>query len=112
VGQPSLATALVARRAVVPSSRLDLQNAELRPLIDRFYRGSTRDAHDRVKLLAGLASARGWDLHLYDAKNVEGQAVSILAERADDVLHSPRATLGPPWAKNHRMALAATIVAS
>ena len=63
------------------------------------------------QVLAELARARGWDVHLYDAKNVEGQAVSILAERADDVLHGPRATLGPPWAKDHRMALAATIVA-
>jgi hypothetical protein len=63
------------------------------------------------QVLAELARARGWDLHLYDARNVEGQAAGILAERADDVLHGPRATLGPPWAKDHRMALAATIVA-
>ena len=64
------------------------------------------------QVLAELARARGWDVHLYDAKNVEGQALSILAERADDVLHGPRATLGPPWSKDHRMALAATVVAS
>ena len=63
------------------------------------------------QVLAELARARGWDVHLYDAKNVEDQAVGILAERADEVLHGPRATLGPPWAKDHRMALAATIVA-
>jgi hypothetical protein len=63
------------------------------------------------QVLAELARARGWDVHLYDAKNVEGQAASILAERAHDVLHGPRATLGSPWAKDHRMALAATIVA-
>ena len=31
--------------------------------------------------------------------------------RADEVLHGPRATLGPPWTKDHRIALAATIVA-
>jgi hypothetical protein len=35
----------------------------------------------------------------------------MLAERADDVLLGLRATLGPPWTKDHRMALAATIVA-
>ena len=64
------------------------------------------------QVLAELARARGWDVRLYDAKNVEGQAVSILAERADDVLHGPRATLGPPWAKDHRMALAACILGS
>jgi len=27
------------------------------------------------------------------------------------VLHRPRATLGPPWTRDHRIALAATIVA-
>jgi hypothetical protein len=64
------------------------------------------------QVLADVAGARGWDVHLYDAKNVEGRAVSILAERADDVLHGPRAELGPPWAKDHRMALAATILAN
>jgi hypothetical protein len=63
------------------------------------------------QVLAEIARARGWDVHLYDAKIVERQAVCILAEQADEVLHGPRATLGPPWAKDHRIALAATIVA-
>ena len=63
------------------------------------------------QVLAELARARGWDVHFYDAKDVEAEAAGILAERADEVLHGPRATLGPPWAKDHRMALAATIVA-
>jgi hypothetical protein len=42
--------------------------------------------------------------------NVETRAVSKLAERADEILLGPR--VGPPWAKDHRMALAATIVAA
>ncbi len=62
------------------------------------------------QVLAELAHARGWVVHLYQAKDVIGQAVGMLADRADDVLHGPRATLGPPWAKDHRVALAATIV--
>ena len=61
--------------------------------------------------LAELAHARDWDVHLYDAKAVEDQAVRVLAERADEVLHGPRAAMGPPWTKDHRVALAATIVA-
>ena len=61
--------------------------------------------------LAELAHARGWDVHLYDAKAVIGQAVARLGERADAVLEGPRSTLGPPWTKDHRMALAATVVA-
>ena len=63
------------------------------------------------EVLAELARARGWDVHLFDAKDVEGRAASRLTARADEVLHGPRATLGPPWAKDHRIALAATIVA-
>jgi hypothetical protein len=49
--------------------------------------------------LAELAHARGWEVHLYDAKAVVTQAGGGLAE------------LAPPWTKDHRVALAATIVA-
>jgi hypothetical protein len=63
------------------------------------------------QVLAEQARARGWDVHLFDAKDIENRAARILGDRADEVLHGPRATLGPPWAKDHRMALAATIVA-
>jgi hypothetical protein len=62
------------------------------------------------RVLADAAHARGWDVHFYNAKEVVGQAASMLADRADEVLQGPRATLGPPWAKDHRVALAATIV--
>lgn len=44
---------------VIPSSYRDLQNPELRPLLDRFYRGSTGDAHDRIKLFKLLWDAVG-----------------------------------------------------
>jgi hypothetical protein len=62
--------------------------------------------------LAELAHARGWDVHVYDAKAVVDQATRMLAGRADEVLQGPRALLGPPWTKDHRTALAATIVAA
>jgi hypothetical protein len=61
--------------------------------------------------LSELAHARGWEVHLYDAKAVVGQAASLLAGRAEQILQGPRATLGPPWTKDHRVALAATVVA-
>jgi hypothetical protein len=61
------------------------------------------------RVLAELARARSWEVHLYDAKHVKDEAVRILGERADGVLYGPRTTLGPPWSKDHRMALAATI---
>ncbi|MEZ5101805.1 MAG: 4-hydroxyphenylacetate 3-hydroxylase family protein [Thermoleophilia bacterium] len=44
---------------VAPSSAKDLQNEELRPLIDRFYRGSSGSAHDRVKLFKLVWDAVG-----------------------------------------------------
>jgi hypothetical protein len=64
------------------------------------------------QVLAELAHDRGWEVHFYNAKEVVGQAVSRLGNRADEVLQGPRATLGPPWGKDHRTALAATIVSS
>jgi hypothetical protein len=63
------------------------------------------------QVLAELAHERGWAVHLYDADDVEGQAARVLGARADEVLRGPRAALGPPWTKDHRMALAATIMA-
>jgi 4-hydroxyphenylacetate 3-monooxygenase len=44
---------------VTPSSSRDLLNEELRPLIDRYYRGSQGDAHDRVKLFKLIWDAVG-----------------------------------------------------
>jgi len=63
------------------------------------------------QVLSELARARDWDVQLYVARDVVGQAVSTLGERADEVLQGPRSTLGPPWTKDHRTALAAAIVA-
>jgi hypothetical protein len=63
------------------------------------------------QVLAQLAGDRGWVVQVYDARDVEDQAVRILGDRADEILNGPRSTLGPPWTKDHRMALAATIVA-
>jgi hypothetical protein len=64
------------------------------------------------QVLAELGRARGWSIHFYEAKGVEREAARILGDRADQVLDGPRATLGPPWSKDHRMALAATVFSS
>lgn len=64
------------------------------------------------QVLAELARARGWEVHLYDAKDVEREAARILGGAADEVLRGPRSRMGPPWDKDHRMAFAATVVAS
>jgi hypothetical protein len=62
--------------------------------------------------LAELAEARGWAVHTYDAKSVEAQAAALLGSRAEDLLVGPKARLGAPWAKDHRTALAATVLAA
>lgn len=64
------------------------------------------------EVLAELAADRGWNVHLFDARDVEAEAARILGDRAHDVLHGPRARLGPPWTKDHRIALAATVLAA
>jgi hypothetical protein len=61
--------------------------------------------------LAALAEARGWEVHDYDAEAVVGQAAALLGKRARDVLDAPRTALGPPWTKDHRVALAAAVLA-
>jgi hypothetical protein len=63
------------------------------------------------QVLAECADQRGWQLHLFDAKDVEAQAARIIGQGASDVLTRPRAELGPPWTRDHRIALAAAIVA-
>ncbi|GIH03968.1 hypothetical protein Rhe02_20350 [Rhizocola hellebori] len=71
---------------------------------------SRADAIMYRHVLAELAHGRGWQVHFYEAKDVESQAAGLLAGRADEILRGPRAALGPPWTKDHRVALAATIV--
>ena len=63
------------------------------------------------QVLAELADARGWAVHLFEARDVEGRAAAVLGDRSHEVLHGPRTALGPPWTKDHRMALAATVLA-
>jgi hypothetical protein len=71
---------------------------------------SRADSVMYTKVLDQLARERGWAVSTYDGKNVEAEAAVILGDRASEVLNGPRATLGPPWSKDHRMALAATIL--
>jgi hypothetical protein len=63
------------------------------------------------QVLADLAEERGWRVHLFNGSEVEKEAAALLGARADAVLNGPRKTLGAPWAKDHRMALAATVLA-
>ena len=72
---------------------------------------SRADAVMYLQVLAELGRRRGWSIHLYEAKGIEAEAERILGDRASEVLYGPRVALGPPWSKDHRTALAATVVA-
>lgn len=72
---------------------------------------SSADSVMYRKVLADEGRSRGWNVCFYDAKTVEQRARRRLGERADEVLLGPRAVLGPPWNTDHRMALAATVLA-
>lgn len=63
------------------------------------------------RILAELAAARGWAVHRY-GKDVEREARALLGAQADEVLVGPRTVLGPPWTKDHRVALAALVTSS
>jgi hypothetical protein len=71
---------------------------------------SRADSVMYLQVMAELAREHGWHVSYYDAKTVEVEAARALGERADEVLHGPRKILGPPWSKDHRVALAATVV--
>jgi hypothetical protein len=73
---------------------------------------SRADSVMYAQVLAECAHRLGWPVHLYDARDVEVRAARILGGRADEVLHGPRARLGPPWTRDHRTALAATVLAA
>lgn len=62
---------------VIPSSYKDLTSEELRPYIDRYYRGSTSSAHDRIKLFKLLWDAVGSEFgsrHTLYERNYGGSA--------------------------------------
>jgi len=65
------------------------------------------------RALAAAAEARGWAVHWYDAKNVFDAASEALGI-ADIAAHfrELRRSIGAPWGKDHKLAMAAAIVAA
>src|SRR5215468_1526343 len=63
------------------------------------------------KALAAAAEARGWAVHWFDAKSVLGAARQALrVENLDAYFLQVRRAIGPPWDKDHKLAMAAAIV--
>jgi hypothetical protein len=63
------------------------------------------------KALASAAEARGWRVYWYNAKGVLGSASQALrVENLDAHFLQVRRIVGPPWNKDHKLAMAAAVV--
>lgn len=63
--------------------------------------------------LASAAESRGWTVHWYDAKKVFGAASEALRpEDLDARFLELRRSVGAPWGQDHKIAMAAAIVAA
>jgi hypothetical protein len=64
------------------------------------------------KALAAAAEARGWTVFWYDAKKVfYGAREALGIEDLDAYFLQLRSSIGPPWTKDHKVAMAAAVVA-
>ncbi len=65
------------------------------------------------RALATAAAARGWPVYWYDAKQVVSAAsLALRVENFDDRFLQMRSAIGPPWNNDHKLAMAAAIVAA
>jgi hypothetical protein len=65
------------------------------------------------KALAAAAEARGWAVHWYDTKEVfDGAREAIGVNDLDAYFLQLRKSIGPPWSRDHKLAMAAAIVAA
>jgi len=63
--------------------------------------------------LASAAEARGWPVHWYDAKGVSDAASEALRVKSFDAhFLQMRKAVAPPWNNDHKLAMAAAIVAA
>ena len=62
--------------------------------------------------LAAEAEIRGWPVHWFDAKKVcDAASRALQIESFDAHFLQMRRTVGPPWGQDHKIAMAAAIVA-
>ena len=63
--------------------------------------------------LAHAAEARGWAVQWFDPKRVDADAARALRRQSiDALLKRTGAALGPPWTKDHKLAMAAAVAAT
>ena len=77
---------------------------------DQGLPGAKRGRLGDVPQGASRREARGWAVHWYDAKNVFDAASEALhIEDLDAHFLKVRTAVGPPWNKDHKLAMAAAI---
>ena len=65
------------------------------------------------KALAAAAESRAWPVHWYDAKSVFASAAAAMhVEDLDAHFLQIRKSIGPPWTQDHKLAMAAAVVAA
>jgi hypothetical protein len=65
------------------------------------------------RALAAAAEARGWGVHWYDAKKVfDAASEALRIEDLEAHFFQLRRSIGAPWGKDHKVAMAAAIVAA
>lgn len=64
------------------------------------------------KAIACAAGARGWTVHWYDAKKVVDTASEVLEGDFETHFARLRKAVGPPWNNDHKVAMAAAVVAA
>ncbi len=65
------------------------------------------------KALASAAEARGWPVSWFDAKSVlDAASQALRVDNFDAHFLEMRRAVGPPWNKDHKLAMAAAVVAA
>ena len=101
--------------AVRPILGIALRNCPALPptIPERIKDYRARNVADWVmyrEALAAVAAARGWPVHWYDAKKVLAAAGEALCvESFDTYSLDVRKAVGPPWTKDHKLAMAAAL---
>lgn len=117
--QRHAASAMDAVAATVPGIRaVALRSRQALPATveERITDYRARNVADWVmyrEALAFAAEARGWSVHWYDPKSVFAEAVHALSiESYNSHFLSMRKIVGAPWNNDHKLAMAAAVVAA
>ena len=109
----TMATALPGRIAGIALRHCPELPPTIAERIQDYWAQNNADWIMYRKALAAAAEARGWAVHWYDAKKVFGEAAKALGIKDLDAHFAQlRKSIGAPWGQDHKLAMAAAIVAA